>query len=132
MLLKEIIYEDKTKIIEPTILNKVEGDIKYIKRIQEGFRQVLVRGTGKNVMGNAPTPAGKTGTSESFLDTDGDGKIDTETVSNAFVGYAPFDNPEISLTVVSPDVEEVGTKINYHSYVNRRIARRISNYYFNK
>lgn len=132
MLLKEIIYEDKTEEIGTTILNKVEGDIKYIKRIQQGFRQVLVRGTGKNVMGNAPTPAGKTGTSESFLDTDGDGKIDTETVSNAFVGYAPFDEPEMTLTVVSPDVEEVGTNIKFHSYVNRRIARRISNYYFNK
>ena len=131
-LVKEIINKDETIKIEKTVLNTVTGDIKYIKRIQEGFRQVLVRGTGKNVMGESPTPAGKTGTSESFMDTNNDGVIDTETVSNAFVGYAPFENPEMTITVVSPDVEEVGTKINFHSYVNRRIARNISNYYFNE
>lgn len=129
-LVKEIINKDETIKIERTVLNTVTGDVKYIKRIQQGFRQVLVRGTGKNVMGESPTPAGKTGTSESFMDTNNDGVIDTETVSNAFVGYAPFENPEMTITVVSPDVEEVGTKINFHSYVNRRIARNISNYYF--
>ena len=87
-------------------------------------------GGGKNVMGKAPDPAGKTGTSESFMDTDNDGKIDTATVSNAFVGYAPFDDPVMSITVTSPDVEDPSTGISFHSYVNRRIARYISNYYF--
>lgn len=131
-LVKEILSNGKIIKIDKIILNKVAGDNKYIARIQEGFRQVLVRGTGKNVMGNSPNPAGKTGTSESFIDTDNDGKIDTETVSNAFVGYAPFENPEMTITVVSPDVEEVGTKIDYHSYVNRKIAKNVSNYYFNE
>jgi len=116
--------------IEPQVLNTVTTEQKYLDRIKEGFRAVVKYGTGKNVMGNAPDPAGKTGTSESFLDTDGDGKIDTETVSNAFVGYAPADNPEMSIAVTSPDVENPNTSISFHSYVNRRIAREISNYYF--
>ena len=89
-------------------------------------------GLGKNVMGNSPNPAGKTGTSESFLDTDGDGRIDTATVSNAFVGYAPYEHPEMTITVTSPDVEDPSTNVSFHSYVNRRIAREISNYYFNR
>ena len=55
-------------------------------------------------MGNSPTPSGKTGTSESFLDTDGDGVIDTPTLSNAFVGYAPSNKPVMSITVTSPDL----------------------------
>jgi len=81
-------------------------------------------------MGTSPDPAGKTGTSESFIDTDGDGVIDTETVSNAFIGYAPANNPEVTITVTSPDVEDPNTGVSFHSYVNRRIAKEISNYYF--
>lgn len=116
--------------IEPITLNTVTTEEKYLARVQEGFKAVMDIGLGKNVMGNSPSPAGKTGTSESFMDTDGDGKIDTETVSNAFVGYAPFDNPEMTITVTSPDVEDPNTNISFHSYVNRRIARFISNKYF--
>lgn len=130
-LLKEIYNNDVLiKKIEPIVLNKVDVRDEYLKRVQEGFAAVMDIGLGKNVMGNSPNPAGKTGTSESFLDTNGDGKIDTETVSNAFVGYAPRDNPKMTITVTSPDVEDPNTQINYHSYVNRRIAREISNKFF--
>lgn len=116
--------------VEPITLNTVTTKPEYLARIQEGFRAVMTIGLGKNVMGDSPNPAGKTGTSESFIDTDNDGKIDTETVSNAFVGYAPFENPEMTITVTSPDVEDPNTDINFHSYVNRRIARFVSNKYF--
>ena len=61
---------------------------------------------------------------------DGDGNIDTETTSNAFVGYAPSDNPEMTITVTSPDVEDPNTGYNFRTYMNRRIAREISNKYF--
>ena len=130
-LLKEINNNDNTiKVIEPTVLNQIEVKEEHLKRVQEGFKAVMEIGLGRNVMGNSPSPAGKTGTSESFIDTDGDGKIDTATVSNAFVGYAPSDNPKMTITVTSPDVEDPNTGINYHSYVNRRIAREVSNKFF--
>ena len=116
--------------IEPVILNTVDTKSPYLDRVQEGFKAVMSVGLGKNVMGKSPNPAGKTGTSESFLDTDKDGKIDTETISNAFVGYAPYDNPVMSITVTSPDVGNPSTNIDFHSYVNRRIARYISNRFF--
>lgn len=138
-LLKEVYEPTKTvelgKLaykIEPIILNYVDTEDQYLKRVQEGFRAVMTIGLGKNVMGNAPNPAGKTGTSESFIDADNDGKIDTETVSNAFVGYAPYENPVMTITVTSPDVEDPNTNISFHSYVNRRIAREISTKYFEK
>ena len=118
--------------IEPQILNTVTTKQEYLDRIKEGFREVIKSGTGRGVMGDTPDPAGKTGTSESFIDTNGDGVIDTETVSNAFVGYAPANNPEVTITVTSPDVENPNTNISFHSYVNRRIAKEISNYYFLK
>ena len=118
------------KEINPNILNNVTTKEEYLKRVQEGFVAVMDFGYGKNVMGNSPSPAGKTGTSESFIDTDGDGKIDTETTSNAFVGYAPSDNPKMTITVTSPDVEDPNTKYNFRTYMNRRIAREVSNKYF--
>ena len=130
-LLKSVYNNDKLiYTYDPVILNKVEVKQEYLDRIKEGFAAVMDYGLGRNVMGNSPNPAGKTGTSESFLDTDKDGKIDTETVSNAFVGYAPRDNPSMTITVTTPDVENPNTNINHHSYVNRRIAREISNKYF--
>ncbi len=118
------------EIKEANVLNTVDTKEEYLKRIQEGFIAVMDFGYGKNVMGNSPNPAGKTGTSESFIDTDGDGNIDTETTSNAFVGYAPSDNPEMTITVTSPDVEDPNTGYNFRTYMNRRIAREISNKYF--
>ena len=118
------------KKIEPVILNKVDTKEEYLNRVKDGFNAVMDYGYGKNVMGNAPKPSGKTGTSESFIDTNMDGKIDTLTTSNSFVGYSPRDNPIMTITVTSPDVEDPNTNINYHSYVNRRIAREISNKFF--
>lgn len=136
-LLKEIheatSYEELGKTLEikePVILNTVSTKEEYLKRVQEGFVAVMEVGLGKKVMGNSPNPAGKTGTSESFIDTDKDGKIDTETTSNAFVGYAPSDNPTMTITVTSPDVEDPNTSYNYRTYMNRRIVRMISNKYF--
>ena len=136
-LLKEIheatSYEELGKTLEikePVILNTVSTREEYLKRVQEGFVAVMEVGLGKKVMGNSPNPAGKTGTSESFIDTDKDGKIDTETTSNAFVGYAPSDNPTMTITVTSPDVEDPNTGYNYRTYMNRRIVRMISNKYF--
>lgn len=121
-----ILLEEK----KPNILNTVDTKEEYLKRVQEGFVAVMEVGLGKRVMGDSPNPAGKTGTSESFIDTNGDGKIDTATTSNAFVGYAPSNNPKMTITVTSPDVEDPNTNISYRTYMNRRIAREISNKYF--
>ena len=87
-------------------------------------------GYGKNVMGTSPKPAGKTGTSESFLDTNNDNKIDTPTMSNSFVGDAPYDNPKMSIIVTSPDVSYINSNNDYITYMNRRIAKEVSNKYF--
>ncbi|MGI6329820.1 MAG: peptidoglycan D,D-transpeptidase FtsI family protein [Bacilli bacterium] len=132
-LLKEV-YEPTTNLergnllykVSPTLLNKVDLEEKYIKRIQEGFRAVMSKGLGVNQMGNVLNPAGKTGTSESFLDTTGDGVIDTDTITKTFVGYFPYENPKMSLVVISPDVSHYGSSSSYISAVNTRITRRVS------
>ena len=100
-------------------------------RVQEGFKAVLeYGGTGSGYIDLSYNPAGKTGTSESFVDTDGDGKIDTETVTNTFAGYAPYDDPEVVFTVISPDIYHYGNNSTYTSTVNKRLSQQISQKFF--
>jgi penicillin-binding protein A len=116
--------------VTPTILNKVDIEDKYMERVQYGFREVMIGILGNGYMGYSPNPAGKTGTSQSFLDTDLDGVVDKETVSKTFVGYAPYENPKMSIVVVSPDVMHFYNQSNYTTNVNKRIASRVSNKFF--
>lgn len=130
-LLKEVKNNEKT-IFENkiTILNTIELDYTYLDRIRKGFISVMeYGGTGAGYMLLKRFPAGKTGTSQSFIDTDLDGLIDTETITNTFVGYAPYNNPTVTFTVVSPDVS-YPNRNGEQSYVNRRIAKKISEAYF--
>lgn len=116
---------------EPVILNKVETEEEYIKRVQEGFSQVLrPGGTGNGYMPLHIDPSGKTGTSQSFIDTDGDGIVDTETLSNTFVGYAPYEDTYITFTVVSPDISHYENNTRYQTSVNRKISFEVSKKFF--
>ncbi len=113
---------------EPTVLNKVKTSSKYIKRVQMGFKKVISGGTGTGYINMKYKPAGKTGTSQSFIDTNNDGKVDKETYTNTFAGYAPTNNPKMAFFVASPNVSDLSS--NYTSSVNKRIARAVSDKYF--
>lgn len=124
----ELLYEKETNI-----LNIVDTKPEYLDRVKKGFIEVLkYGGTGSGYIDLKYNPAGKTGTSQSFIDTDGDGVIDKETITNTFVGYAPADNPEVAFTVISPNVYHDGNGSSYQSYVNRRISKRVSDLYFTR
>lgn len=137
-LLKEVYSSDqkssltkKIQTTEPKVLNKVNTKPEYMERVKLGFQAVLEPGgTGYNYIDSAFKPAGKTGTSQSFVDTDGDGKIDTETVTNTFAGYAPYDNPKVAFTVISPDIYHYGNNSTYQTTVNKRISQAVSKKYF--
>ena len=73
--------------------------------------------------------AGKTGTSQSFIDTDNDGVIDMETITSAFVGYLPANNPKISITVVSPNSSHPNSSTDFASLVTLRITKAVTNKY---
>ena len=123
--LTSLLYETDT-----VILNKIDLEEKYIERIQEGFRANMVSsGLGINFINTKYNAAGKTGTSESFIDTDGDGIVDKETMSNTFGAYAPYDNPKVSFVVVSPDIYYKETSTS-RAPINRNITYRISSKYF--
>lgn len=102
--------EDEPNVLfsyEPTILNRVTMKDEYIKVVQEGFRQVTQSpgGTGYRYFGSAPyKPAGKSGTAEAFYDgpKHKKGQKLIPTINATFVGYAPYDNPEIAFAVVTP------------------------------
>ena len=124
-------YKDNEFIDKDVVvLNEISLDEKYLSRIQNGFYAVMDYGLGKNYMGNISKPAGKTGTSQTYIDTNNDGILDTATLSNSFVGYAPFDNPKMSIVVVSPNIVDVSGYNGYRSYANKRITRRISEKFF--
>lgn len=114
----------------PTVLNQVKADEKYFNRIKEGLKTVFSKGTGYGYINKKYKPAGKTGTSESFVDSDNDGVIDTETLSTSLVAYAPYDNPTVTFTIITPNVSAGNLSVNGMSKVNKRITQKISKKYF--
>lgn len=95
--------------IAPKIMNVVHLDQAVFDRIHEGMRQVshTDQGTARYLFLNYPITVGsKTGTTEAFYA----GPIkyaQNDPVTNAtYIGYAPWDNPEIAITVVVPYLQE--------------------------
>ena len=115
---------------EKQVLNTVDIDKVYFERVKEGFQSVMSGFLGRGYMGDSPKPAGKTGTSESFYDSNLDGKVDTETYSKSFIGYAPYDEPVMSIVAISPHVSYKNVATTYTSNVNKRIVSRICNIFF--
>lgn len=118
------------KSYQKQVLNTSDIDKVYFERIREGFKSVMEGYLGRGYMGNSPSPAGKTGTSESFYDSNNDGVVDTETYSKSFIGYAPYDNPVMSIVAISPHVSHKRGVSSYTSNVNKRIVSRICNKFF--
>lgn len=124
--LTDLLYENT-----PTILNKVNINEEYMQRIQKGFQAVMQSGgTGYSYINSSYKAAGKTGTSESFIDSDNDGIIDKETITNTFGAYAPYDNPKVSFVVISPNIYYKEGNSTYKTSVNKTISYRISKKYF--
>ena len=53
-------------------------------------------GTGVGYINSKYKPAGKTGTSQSIIDTNNDGYVDTMVLNHTFVSYAPLIIPKDS------------------------------------
>ena len=70
--------------------------------------------------------AGKTGTSESFIDTNNDGIVDLKTVSTTYGTYFPYDSPKISIVIVSPNIKYSNKNSEYKYPINRKVISKIS------
>ncbi len=137
-LLKEVHSSSDTEeigelefVVEKKVLNTIPTEEQYMNRVKQGFIAVLNSpgGYGVGYMQGWMRPAGKTGTSQSFIDTNNDGRIDTETITSSFIGYAPYDDPKMSIIVTSPDSSHPNSSTNYASLVTYRITQEISNRY---
>ncbi|MCM1371168.1 MAG: penicillin-binding protein 2 [Clostridium sp.] len=124
--LSNLSYEVGTKI-----LNKVNTLDIYLERVKLGFKSVMEsNGTGVGYINSSFKPAGKTGTSQTLIDTNHDNRVDTMVLNNSFVGFAPYDKPVVTFTVVSPNVFNYSGTSSTRSYVNRRISNAVSKKFF--
>jgi len=116
------------KTVNTKILNKIQMNEKYIKRVQEGFRQVFQEpgGTAYNHFNSEPYSnykiAGKTGTAQNEVFENGQ-RIETE--NHTIVAYAPYNNPEIAIAVLVP---HSGVGMGYPDNFN--ITKRIFKTYY--
>ncbi|WP_420842713.1 peptidoglycan D,D-transpeptidase FtsI family protein [Fervidibacillus albus] len=108
--------------MEPVVLNRVDMEEEWIERVQEGFWRVThgSQGTARYYFANEPYDvAGKTGTAQTY---DGQGR---QTENLTFIGYAPYDDPEVAIAVVAPNAYLAGTKSPYSiaNIISRRVLR---------
>ncbi|MCZ0704054.1 cell division protein FtsI/penicillin-binding protein 2 [Natronobacillus azotifigens] len=107
------------------ILNRIDMDESYIKRVQEGFRLVTTDGTARGHWANSPyNVALKTGTAQNDVYEDGEFQMRTNNLT--LVGYAPYDEPEVAFAIVVP---RAGTG-NDHNGIHHRIGNQIMEAYF--
>ncbi len=87
---KIILAEGETvKEIKPEIYKKVDFSLDTFKIVKEGLRQTLLKGTGWRANIDELAIAGKTGTAQN-----------PQGETHAwFIGYAPYENPEVCITV---------------------------------
>lgn len=79
------------KDIKPEVVTKVKMTENYLEAVKEGMLSVTEDGTGQAALGTYPIKVGgKTGTSQVT------GQVD----HSIFVAFAPFDKPEIAISVV--------------------------------
>lgn len=132
-LLKEVVSPEGEVIYtyEPKVLNTIDTSSEYMNRMKEGFYAVMhaVGGYGRGYVDQKYDAAGKTGTSQSFIDTNNDGVIDTETITSTFVGYLPATDPKISIMVTSPNSSHPNSNYDFASLVTLRITKEVTNKY---
>ena len=118
--------------VDKKVLNTIDTKEEYMNRVKEGFYAVMHENGayGIGYIDAKYDAAGKTGTSQSFLDTDNDGVIDTETITSSYIGYAPANNPKMSIIVTSPDSSHPNSSSDYASLVTYHITREVTNKFF--
>lgn len=113
-LVKEILEpsingEEATVVKEfaPEVLNEVDMSKDKLDVVQNGFRRVVTgsRGTASSIKTDVPIAA-KTGTAEiSVAIGEGDNRQVLNGNNQSFIGYAPYDDPEIAFAVIAPKVQ---------------------------
>lgn len=104
----EVILESK-----PEVVDKIDIPDDHLELLKRGMKSVVEDGTAASVfMGYKHSVGGKTGTAQRGTGDD----------NAVFAGFAPYETPEIVVSVVI----EAGE----HSYTATRVAKSVFDYYF--
>ncbi|MGX7108249.1 peptidoglycan D,D-transpeptidase FtsI family protein [Facklamia miroungae] len=134
-LVKEVRGTDKNGMlggiittIPPRLMNVIQIDPAEMQRIHEGMKMVshTNEGTASTYLLDYPFEIGsKTGTTEAFYAGPIQYAKNDPVINGTYIGYAPFDDPEIAISVIVP-------YLNQSSYggAATRIAREVYNAYF--
>ena len=118
------LISDKTRLI-----SKIDLSDEYFNRILMGLNNVITKGTGRGYI-YQNDGAGKTGTSETLVDTDNDNLYETKTISTSFIGYMPYINPIYTFIVISPNISSNIKNNNYKVPINRYIIHDLTKILF--
>lgn len=85
--------EDGSVVLEsnPEVIEQLDINMSYINAVKDGMKRVVDEGSAANIFQGYSVPiGGKTGTAQ----------VGNGSNNALFIAYAPFDNPEIAVTVV--------------------------------
>jgi len=103
-VVKSIVDGQETQEIEPKIIRENFINSKNLQVVREGMRQTVTQGTASGYLDLLPvTSAAKTGSAQ----TGRKNKYEQELLHNWVTIFAPYDNPEIVLTIMLEDVPGV-------------------------
>ncbi len=108
--------------IQPKVLNRINAQDAWIQRIRGAFWGVFheANGTGRAFASEPYRPAGKTGTAETV-------DRGTGVWNLSLVAFAPYDNPEVAISIVVPSAYVKGGSPNT---INSDIGKRVLKAYF--
>lgn len=101
------------KAIEPKVMSKIEDKDAEFEIIQNGFYGVVngPMGTGHRLQGASLPIAAKTGTAETFAVDPKTDKV-VEVINSTIVGYAPYNDPTVAVSVMIPQIKDDDDEIN--------------------
>lgn len=114
--------------IEPKILNTVNVGEEEMSRVQQGLYSVVNGSNGSAraaFVGAEYVSAGKTGTAEALYDGPVESATYREVINRTYVGYAPYDDPQIAISVIVPYLSS-----DTENRENMNIARQVFDAYF--
>lgn len=114
--------------LKPKIMNVINISPDAMSRIHEGMRLVShsQMGTASSTFLNYPITVGsKTGTTEAFYAGPIQYAANEPVTNGTYIGFAPFDNPEIAISVIVPYLNN-----DTFGLVSTEIAKKVYDAYF--
>ncbi|MBR5662561.1 MAG: hypothetical protein IKX00_02780 [Bacilli bacterium] len=111
------------------MISEVKITDENYERILKGLNNVVTKGTAKGYI-YKNDGAGKTGTSETLVDTNNDNIYETKTISTSFMGFMPYNNPKYTFIIISPNISSNKEKSSYYVPINRYIIHDLTKILF--